>query len=114
MSITGSLPMGDFMVLLPLLAVLALGTWAAGPLARRLMPAAGWIGALLLAWTVIGWVPWLLSALGLAGFRTAALAGLLLLLAIRAQGRAGPVRWRAGLVLLAVLGGFVWVLREKR
>ena len=55
---TGSLPMADLLVVGRMMAILALASWAARPLALRLMPGGdGWIAAVVLAWLVLGWVP---------------------------------------------------------
>ena len=80
----GSLPWTDLVVVLRLMAVLALASWAARPLVTRVMPETGWIAATLVAWIVMGWVPWLLAALHLIPFAQGAFAGLVVLLLARA------------------------------
>lgn len=102
---TGGLPPDDWVLVLRLVAVLALGTWAARPLALRLVPGGGaWIAALLLSWAALGWVPWAVAALGLMPFGAAALSGLAALLALR--GVAGPPPAPDPRGALALAGGF--------
>ena len=104
----GHLPPGDIAMVLRLFAVLALGAWMARPLALRLVPGGGgWVVAVLLAWSVIGWVPWAVSALGLVPFGAAALSGLVALGLLRLRvgtGRAAaPGGWFVAAASLAVL-----------
>lgn len=103
---TGSLPPDEAALVLRTLAVLFAGAWAARPLALRLVPkGGGWGVALLLAWAVIGWVPWALSALWLVPFEAGAFSGLVLLLILRLRlPPPPPVQLREGaLVVLGVL-----------
>jgi uncharacterized membrane protein len=102
----GSLPMTDALVVIRLMAVLALVTWAARPLALRLVPGgSGWVAALLLGWTVTGWVPWLLAALHLVPFGQASFSGVAALLLARLWLRpAPPAQTKA---VLALGAGFV-------
>ncbi|UYV36882.1 DUF2298 domain-containing protein [Rhodobacteraceae bacterium D3-12] len=93
----GSLPPSELALLLRGCVVLALGAWAVRPLALRLVPGgAGWCVAILLAWVVIGWVPWAVAALGLIPFKSAAFSGVAALLILRgvagvgAAGARGP------------------------
>ncbi len=73
----GSLPPADLALVFRMMALLALGTWAARPLAQRLVPGGGgWCPAVLIGWTIMGWVPWACAAVGLIAFEAAALAGL--------------------------------------
>ena len=112
---TGSLPMADLLVVLRFGAVLALGTWAARPLALRLVPGGGgWIAALLLAWLVLGWVPWALAALRLLPFGTAALGGLALLVALRFRAPAPPPDPRGAAVLALAFAGLFWLGLAQR
>jgi len=111
----GSLPVQDWAVVLRLMAVLALASWAARPLAQRLTADTGWIPSILLAWIVMGWVPWALAALHLVPFATASFAGLLGLGAFRLKlgpGRATPPRS----ALLAAMGfaGLFWLGLAQR
>ena len=112
--ITGSLPMQDAILLARLLAVLALATWAARPLAQRLLPGqGGWVAGLLLGWLVVGFVPWWLAALGLVGFGPASLSGLAVLGMTRlALGAARPA---PGALALATFGtALVWLGLAQR
>lgn len=103
----GSLPPSEAAIVLRTLVVLFAGAWAARPLALRLVPSSGggWGVALLLAWAVIGWVPWALSALWLVPFEAGAFSGLLLLVVLRLKlPPAPPVSGRElGLTLAGVL-----------
>ena len=111
----GSLPPNESALVLRMFVFLALGVWAARPLARRLVPTperpdGGWIAALLLAWAVMGWVPWALSAVGLVPMQSAAFAGLGVLLAARLAFGPAPADPRgaaslgAGFIVLFWLG----------
>ena len=102
----GSLPMADALLVLRLMAVLALATWAARPLALVLVPGgSGWVAALLLGWIVTGWVPWLLAALHIMPFAPSSFAGLLVLVLLRPFLRPAP---KAQLKAIgAISAGFV-------
>lgn len=111
---TGSLPMEDLLTVLRMMAVLALGSWAARPLAIRLMPHGGWVGAILLAWVVLGWVPWALAALRLMPFDSAALAGLALLLVVGPRLGAAPPTGRSTLFAALAFAGLFWLGLAQR
>lgn len=113
---TGSLPPPEAALVLRTLAVLAIGAWAARPLAARLVPAAGgWGVALLLAWAVIGWVPWALSALWLVPFEAGAFGGLVLLLLLRLKlPSAPPVPWRDTVLAAGAVGLLFWLGLAQR
>jgi uncharacterized membrane protein len=88
----GSLPPADAALLLRGGIVLGFAAWAARPIALRLVPGGGgWIGALLVGWIVVGWVPWAVSALWLVPFDAASLSGLVLLLVARAAVPSPPL-----------------------
>ncbi len=87
----GSLPPEELAMLLRSLGMLLLGAWLARPLALRLVPGgSGWVAALLLAWAVIGWVPWLLAATGAVPFAAATLSGPVVLALLRARAKPAP------------------------
>lgn len=105
----GSLPPADLALMLRMLALLALATWAARPLALRLVPGgSGWVTAVLLGWTVTGWLPWAAAALGLLPFGTAALAGLAALLGARAWTGPAPADLRGGLITAGSFALLFW------
>lgn len=115
----GSLPPDEMAFVLRGLAVLALATWAARPLALRLVPGGqGWIAALLLAWIAAGWLPWALAALQILPFRAGAFAGVAALLAARAllppPPPPGPAGWRGALALALGYGGLFWLGLAQR
>lgn len=112
---TGSLPMADLVVLLRMALMLALGTWAARPLALRLVPGGGgWVAALLLAWVALGWVPWAVAALHLMAFQTAAFAGLLGLVLLRLRLPAPPREARGAWITAAAFAGLFWLGLAQR
>ena len=113
---TGSLPLTDLVLVIRMLAILALGSWAARPLADRLMPEGGWIGAILLAWVGLGWVPWALAALHLLPFQTAAFAGVAVLLGLRTVLRpaGSPATLRGAVWAGAALAGLFWLGLAQR
>ena len=106
----GSLPPDQMAEVLRWLAVLALGTALARPLALRLVPGgAGWIPARLIAWLVIGWVPWVLAALKLMPFGAGAMTGLLALALIRLALGPAPKDLRGQLLAEAAFVGLFWL-----
>jgi uncharacterized membrane protein len=112
--ITGSLPISEALLLARMLATLALATWAARPLAQRLLPGQGaWVAALLLGWLVVGFVPWWLAAVGLVDFAQASLGGIAALLVGRLA--LGPARHTKGALALAAAGvGLIWLGLAQR
>ena len=101
---TGSLPLNEALLVARLVAVLALATWAARPLALRLVPGGGgWIAAMLLGWIVTGWVPWLLAALHVLPFATGSIAGIAVLVLTRAWLRPAP-SVKSGAIMGITLG----------
>lgn len=112
---TGSLPMADLLVVLRFGAVLALATWAARPLALRLVPGGGgWIAALFLAWLVLGWVPWALAALHLLPFAMASLAGLAVLVALRFRSATPAPDLRGAAALALAFAALFWLGLAQR
>lgn len=112
---TGSLPMADLAVVLRMAIVLALGTWAARPLALRLVPGGGgWVAALLVAWVVLGWGPWAVSALHLMTFQTAAFAGLLMLVLLRLTLGAPAQDVRGAWITASAFAGLFWLGLAQR
>lgn len=112
---TGSLPMAEALIVLRLFALLALATWAARPLALRLVPGGGgWVAALLLAFVVMGWLPWLLAALHLLGFAQASLAGLGALVAARLWLGAAPGAQREAFAVAAGFALLFWLGLAQR
>lgn len=107
--------MADMLLVLRLMAVLALATWAARPLAWRLVSwGNGWIAALLLAWLVMGWTPWAIAALGLVPFQQASLAGLLVLLVARFALGARGTRAGGAVPLALGVGVLFWLGLAQR
>lgn len=112
---TGSLPMEDALVVARLFAVLALASWAARPLALRLVPGgSGWIAALVLAYIVMGWVPWALAALHIVPFGIASLAGLAALIGARLWLGAAPSDNRSALTVAVGFGALFWLGLAQR
>ncbi len=111
----GSLPPADLALVFRMMALLALGTWAARPLAQRLVPGGGgWCPAVLIGWTIMGWVPWACAAVGLIAFEAAALAGLIALLAARAGFRPVPPDPRGGAVVATAFVVLFWLGLAQR
>ena len=111
----GSLPMTDALLVARLFIVLALATWAARPLALRLVPGGGgWVAAVLVAWLVMGWLPWFLAAVQLVPFAQASLSGLLALLALRVWLGNGSNGARGAPPLALALGGLFWLGLAQR
>lgn len=111
----GTLPAQDWAIVFRMMAVLALASWAARPLAQRLMADAGWVPAIVLAWITLGWVPWALAALHLVPFATGAMGGLLALVALRLK--LGPARAstpRAALIAAAAFCALFWLGLAQR
>jgi len=112
---TGSLPPAELALVLRMLALLALGAWAVRPLALRLVPGGGgWVVAVLIGWTVIGWLPWACSALGLLPFGAASLAGLVVLLGARAWTAPPPADPRGGLIAATAFALLFWLGLAQR
>ncbi len=112
---TGSLPPDDLAMVLRGFAVLALATWAARPLALRLVPGGqGWIAALLLAWILSGWLPWALAALHLVALAAGSLAGVAALMASRAFLPAPPPDARGALLLASGYALLFWLGLAQR
>ena len=106
----GSLPPEQMAEVLRWLAIMALGTALARPLALRLVPGgAGWIPARMIAWLVIGWVPWALAALKLLPFDAGAMAGLLALALIRLAFDPAPRDLRGQLLSEAAFLALFWL-----
>lgn len=111
----GSLPPPELAMVLRTLAVLTLGAWAARPAALRLVPGGtGWVAALVLAWAVIGWLPWALAALGLMPFGAAAPIGLAGLMVARAWLGPVPGAAREGIVAITALAVLIWFGMAQR
>lgn len=110
--VIGSLPAEDMALLLRAGAVLALGTWLVRPALLRLVPGGqGWISALICAWAVTGWTPWMLSALGLVPFGAAPFSGLVVLALSRlvvAGDRSPNMSWQGALALAASFVVLFW------
>ncbi|WP_116367348.1 DUF2298 domain-containing protein [Parahaliea mediterranea] len=105
----GSLPPAEMVLVLRYMIVLAIGAWAARPLALRLVPGGGgWVVAILLAWSFIGWFPWLISALGILPFPAVSLSGLVLLVAARLLLPAPSADSRGGLVAALSFATLFW------
>ena len=106
----GSLPPDQMAEVLRWLAVLALGTALARPLALRLVPGGGgWIPARLIAWAAIGWVPWVLAALKLMPFGAGAMTGLLALALARLALGPAPRDLRGQVLAEAAFLALFWL-----
>lgn len=96
----GSLPPEQWAGVLRWLGWLSLATVLSRPLSRRFLPdeGGGWIAAKLLAWLIVGYVPWCLASFGILDFNTSAMVGVLVLSLLALRNGLGPGDLR-GLIL---------------
>jgi len=88
----GSLPPEQWAEVARWLVWLSVATMLARPLARLLLPddGGGWIMARLLAWVIVGWVPWCLASFSIVDFETSAMVGVLALALLALRSGLGP------------------------
>lgn len=111
----GGLPPVELALVLRMAGVLALGTILARPLALRLVPGSnGWVMALLLSWAVIGWLPWMLSALWIVPFGNGSLSGLAVLAAAYFAHGVRHRDSRGGVMLALAAAGLFWLGLAQR